>query len=119
MDIVELKRPDLPFWLTTSSRQPYLYRRKFLLPHHELQGAIAQTQHYILQAEKHVADTDFHETHGVTPLKPRGLVVHGRSNAWGPREWTAFRLLNDGLHGVQVMTFDHLLAQAKRAITLS
>lgn len=116
MDIVELKRPDLDFWATTSAGATFLYRKKYPIPDPELQGAIAQTAGYILQAEKHVSDTDFFATHHVRPLKPRGLVVHGRSVAWGDAEWTAFRLLNDSLHGIQVMTFDHLLAQARRAI---
>jgi hypothetical protein len=118
MDIVELKRPDTPFWVTTTGGGYWLYRKKYLVPHHELQGAIAQTSDYIHQAEKHVSDADFLKTHGVKPLKPRGLVVHGRSEAWGEDEWSAFRLLNDNLHGIQVMTFDHLLAQARRAIDL-
>jgi hypothetical protein len=120
MDIVELKRPDVPFWAQRRSVEgSFLYRDKYLIPDFGLRGAIAQTGHYILQAEKKVADSDFQATHGIKPLKPRGLVIHGRSNDWGDSEWQAFRLLNDELHGIQVMTFDHLLAQAKRAVTLS
>jgi hypothetical protein len=118
MDIVELKRPDTPFWVSTKGGDYWLYRKKYLVPHHELQGAIAQTSNYIHQAEKQVSNTDFLETHGVKPLKPRGLVVHGRSHTWGEDEWASFRLLNDNLHGIQVMTFDHLLAQARRAVDL-
>lgn len=119
MDIVELKRPDIPFWAQRRSvAENFHYRDKFLIPDYGLQGAIAQTSHYILQAEKQVSDSDFHDTHGVKPLKPRGLVIHGRSHDWGDEEWEAFRLLNDGLHGIQVMTFDHLLAQARRALTI-
>jgi hypothetical protein len=116
MDIVELKRPDLPFWAQSSTGGDFHYRNKFLLPHHELQGAISQTFNYILQAEKQVANTDFIRAHGVVPLKPRGLVVHGRSSTWTQEQWDAFRVLNDGLHGVQVMTFDHLLEQARRSL---
>ena len=118
MDIVELKRPDFQFWTLTTAKSTYLYRAKYPVPHYELQGAIAQTAGYILQAEKHVSDSDFFSTHGVKPLKPRGLVVYGRSVEWTDVEWTAFRLLNDNLHGIQVITFDHLLAQARRAVNL-
>lgn len=116
MDIVELKRPDVPFWTLNRHGNEVLYRGKFLVPHFELQSAIAQTGHYILQAEKHVANSDFHEQAGIIPLKPRGLVVHGRSAGWDSEDWIAFRLLNDSLHGIQVMTFDHLLIQAKRML---
>jgi len=117
IDIVELKRPDSPFWVQSRNGH-WLYRRKYLVPHHELHGAIAQTSDYILQAEKHVVDSDFLKTHGIKPLKPRGLVVHGRSADWDEEEWAAFRLLNDTLHGIQIMTFDHLLTQARRSIDL-
>jgi hypothetical protein len=116
MDIVELKKPGFPFWTMSRTGRPWKYRGKFLVPHPELNGAIAQTRHYILQAEKQVSDVDFHKQHGVVPLKPRGLVVHGRSSEWGSDEWEAFRLLNDDLHGVQIITFDHLLEQGKRSM---
>jgi Domain of unknown function (DUF4263) len=120
MDIVELKRHDVPFWAQRRSvAENFRYRDKFLIPDYGLQGAIAQTSHYILQAEKHVADSDFHTTHGIKPLKPRGLIVHGRSIGWGDEEWEAFRLLNDHLNGIQVMTFDHLLAQGRRALSVT
>jgi hypothetical protein len=117
MDIVELKRPDSPFWASRGGAVA-LYRDKYPVPAYELQGAIAQAANYILQAEKQVSDTDFVQLHGVVPLKPRGLVVHGRSDGWTDTEWRAFRLLNDNLHGIQVMTFDHLLAQARRTVRL-
>lgn len=119
MDLVELKRPDVPFWQQRpTAGGNFHYRGKFLIPDYGLQGAITQTTHYILQAEKHVSDSDFRESHGIKPLKPRGLVVHGRSNNWGAEEWEAFRLLNDNLHGIQVMTFDHLLEQGRRALKM-
>lgn len=119
MDIIELKRTDVPFWTQSKGGQPYLYRGKYLVPHHELRGAIALAEHYILQAEKQVDSADFRKTHGIVPLKPRGIVVHGRSDDWKESEWEAFRLLNDSLHGIEVITFDHLLAQARRSIELT
>ena len=119
MDIVEIKRPGLPFWTTLRSGDPYKYRGKFLIPNPELQGALAQTTKYILQAEKGVNDREYISDHdGVIPLKPRGIVVHGRSNKWGAEEWEAFRLLNDEMHNVQIMTFDHLLVQADRMLAV-
>lgn len=97
----------------------YKYRDKFLIPHPELQGALAQTTKYILQAEKKVNDTDYIKDHGgVIPLKPRGLIIHGRSLNWRAEEWESFRLLNDELHSVQVITFDHLFKQAERMLAV-
>jgi hypothetical protein len=117
MDIIELKRPDFPFWALDTHGRDYLYRGKFLVPHFELQGAIAQLARYILQAEKQVDSLDYIRDHqGAVPLKPRGIVVHGRSNTWTDNHWCAFRLLNDELHGIQIVTFDHLLERAKKSM---
>lgn len=119
MDIVEIKKPGSPFWTLVKGGGYYKYRGKFLVPNPELQGALAQTAKYILQAEKKVNDFEYIKDHGgVVPLKPRGLVVHGRSNDWKEEEWEAFRLLNDELHTVQVLTFDHLLKQAERILAV-
>ena len=119
MDIVEIKKPGISFWTLAKSGGIYKYRGKYLIPNVELQGAIAQTTKYILQAEKKVNDKEYIDDHkGVIPLKPRGIVIHGRSNEWGEEEWEAFRLLNDELHTIQVLTFDHLLAQAERMLAV-
>lgn len=118
MDIVEIKRPDFPFWAQhPKSKENYRYRGKFLVPHVYLQGAISQLSKYIFQAEKRVSDLDYINDHGgVVPVKPRGLVIHGRSVGWDNEEREAFRLLNDQLHNIQIITFDHLLVRAKRIL---
>ena len=117
MDIVELKKPSFPFWTLDKNGSIFLYRGKFPVAHPQLQGAIAQLSGYILQAEKQVDSADFSRDHNdVIPLKPRGIVVHGRSNIWSQDHWQAFRLLNDELHGIQVITFDHLLQRARKSL---
>jgi hypothetical protein len=117
MDIVELKKPSFPFWTKTRSGDDYRYRGKFLIPGAELRGAIAQLTGYIFQAEKQVDSSDYIQDHqGVVPLKPRGVVVHGRSNTWTKDHWQAYRLLNDELHGIQVITFDQLLERARKSL---
>jgi hypothetical protein len=119
MDIIEIKTPHFPFW-TLVAGKPFKYRGKFLIPHTELQGAIAQTTKYILQAEKQLDSAEYIKNHGgALPLKPRGLIIHGRSDGWTADEWEAFRLLNDELHTVQVITFDHLFKQAERILTVT
>jgi hypothetical protein len=52
MDIVEIKTPQSPFWALLRGGASYKYRDKYLIPDQELQGAIAQTTKYILQAQK-------------------------------------------------------------------
>ncbi|MEK9206958.1 MAG: Shedu anti-phage system protein SduA domain-containing protein, partial [Patescibacteria group bacterium] len=55
---------------------------------------------------------------GIIPLKPKGLIVHGRNNIWDKSEWEAFRLLNDELHNIQIITFDILLERAKNVLKI-
>jgi hypothetical protein len=116
LDIVELKKPDSGFWRLKKDGNYDKYRDNYLLPHRELQGSISQLENYIFKAEKRVKDTDYIERSGVVPLKPQGLIVCGRSNNWGKEEWSAFRILNDELHNIRIITFDILLNQAKNLL---
>jgi Domain of unknown function (DUF4263) len=119
MDIIELKKPSFPFWTRNTHGADFLYRGKFLVPHPELSGAISQLTGYILQAEKKVDSSDYIRDHqGIVPLKPRGVVVHGRSDTWDNKHWHAYRLLNDELHGIQVITFDHLFMRARKSLEI-
>ena len=119
MDIVEIKKPNFPFWVQNKGGGNYLYRGKFLISHLEIQGAISQLSKYILQAEKKVDSSAYIKDHsGIVPLKPRGLIVHGRSNDWQTSEWETFRLLNDRLHNIQIISFDILLERATRILQI-
>jgi hypothetical protein len=116
LEIVEIKKPETPFWVIRSG-QTLLYRDKYPIANLELQGAIAQAAGYIFEAEKAVDSLDWHKLHdGIRPIKPRALVVHGRSIGWTEVEQEAFRLLNDRHHGITIITFDHLLQRAKQLV---
>lgn len=119
LEIVEIKKPSFPFWKKTRSGESYLYRDKYLVPNAELQCAISQGSNYIYETEQEMDSRSWAETHdGIYPLKPKCLIVHGRSNDWGDLESQSFRLLNDRLHGISVITFDHLILRAKQTLEL-
>lgn len=119
LEIVEIKKPDFPFWAHAQDGSLFNYRNKYLVPYRELQGAISQGANYILELEKQMDSKSYGDSHGgIYPLKPRCLIVHGRSNDWGEQESRDFRLLNDRLHGITVITFDHLLSRARQALDL-
>jgi hypothetical protein len=93
---------------------PYNRYRNFLQPSEELRGAITQASNYIFQIEKKFGDHDWCvENNCEHPVKPKCIVIVGSSKTWEVEEKTAFRLLNDSLHGIEVITFDHLLDRAK------
>ncbi len=116
MDIVELKLPSHDFWKKTRDGSVFLYRGKYPVQGSEVDNGLAQLRNYILEAEKNVNNTDFIQDHGCMPLKPRGVLIIGRSNDWDDDLWKAYRLFNDELHGVQVITFDQLRERAQRAV---
>lgn len=117
IDIVEIKHPNINFWEIDGSGN-YKRYRDFLQQSEELKGAITQAVNYIFQVEKKFSDPDWCRANDCeTPVKPTCTVIFGRSNEWGLEEKIAFRLLNDSLHGVEVITFDHLYSRAQNILS--
>lgn len=52
LEVVEIKRPDFPFWKLRTNGDLALYRNKYLVPYAELNGAISQASNYILELER-------------------------------------------------------------------
>jgi len=118
VDIIEIKHPHYDFWARDRNGN-YLKYRNFLQICDELRGGVTQATNYIFQVEKKYSDIDWQRNNQcVPPVKPNCTVVIGRSHTWNEEENTAFRLLNDSLHGVNVITFDHLYDRAERLLKL-
>jgi len=116
IDIVEIKHPHIEFWEKDGSGN-YKKYRGFMQHSEELKGAIIQATNYIFQVEKKFSDPDWcRENRCETPVKPKCTVVFGRSEGWALEEKTAFRLLNDSMHGIEVITFDHLYNRALKIL---
>jgi len=116
VDIVEIKHPFIDFWQLESAVK-YKRYRKFLQPSEEVKGAISQATNYIFQLEKKFGDVDWQRKNKIdAPVKPTCTVIVGRSSTWNIEERTAFRLLNDSLHGIQVISFDHLYDRALKLL---
>lgn len=116
IDIVEIKHPHFEFWQKTSSGE-YSKYRGFIQPSNELKGAITQAINYIFSIEKKYTDPDWlKKMKCETPVKPTCTIIIGRSVNWEIEEKIAFRLLNDSLHGISIITFDHLFNRALRLL---
>ena len=116
IDIAEIKHPHIEFWQKDSSGN-YKKYRNFIQHSEELKGAITQATNYIFQVEKKFSDPDWCRKNGCeTPVKPKCTVIFGRSDEWAIEEKTAFRLLNDSLHGIEVITFDQLYNRASKVL---
>ncbi len=116
IDIVEIKHPHVDFWEKDGTGN-YKKYRDFIQPSEDLKGAITQATNYIFQVEKKFADPDWcRKNKCQTPVKPKCTIILGKSNDWEIEEKTAYRLLNDSLHGIEIITFDHLYSRARKIL---
>jgi hypothetical protein len=112
MDIIEIKRPapDLSFWRERSTDvHP--------VPSSRLVEAITQSARYVHEVERRMNDSEFCKNHGgVKAVKPRCVLIFGRSCDWDEDQLEAYRILNSCYHNLSILTYDHVLARAKRIL---
>jgi len=112
VDIVEIKRPEggLRFWSPIRDHGN-------LVPASDLTKAITQAARYIFEIEREANSVKFLDrVGGVRTVKPRGILIFGRSSNWGNDENEAYRILNSSYHNLTIMTYDHVLERAKRMV---
>jgi len=114
LDLIEIKRPGggLRFWAASQDHGNYI-------PSSDLVKAISQSTQYIYELEREVNSQKFYERVGeVRTVKPRSVLVFGRSSGWDETQRRAYRILNASYHNLSIMTYDHVLARAKRMLGL-
>ncbi len=110
VDIVEIKKPNgLPFWASTKDHNNYI-------PSTDLIRAITQCQNYIYAIEQRCNDLAFREATKCKVIKPRCILIFGRSNEWNAEQREAYRILNASYTQISILTYDHLLARAKNML---
>lgn len=115
LDIVEIKRPEgeLRFWTATLDHGNYV-------PSQDLMKAITQSTRYIYEVEREANSAKFLARVGqVKIVKPRCILIFGRSNDWNTEQVEAYRIMNSGCHNLTVMTYDYVLERAKRILGLT
>lgn len=112
LDIVEIKRPEggMRFWANQQDHGNYI-------PSTDLIKAITQASSYIYEVEREANSIKFLErVDGVKTIKPRCILIFGRSHDWDNKQVEAYRILNSGYHNISIMTYDHVLDRAKRIV---
>ncbi|HEY0857681.1 MAG TPA: Shedu anti-phage system protein SduA domain-containing protein, partial [Albitalea sp.] len=112
LDIVEIKRPEggTTFWSASLDHGNYVQSA-------DLTKAIAQASRYIFEVEREANSLKFlQRVGGIRTVKPRCILIFGRSSSWNAKQVEAFRILNAGLHNVAIMTYDHVLERARRML---
>jgi hypothetical protein len=113
LDVVELKRPEggLRFWADQRDRGNHI-------PSSDLVKAVTQATNYLYQVELEANSQKFLDRVGVRAIKPRATLIYGRSQGWDNDKRAAYRLLNRSYHDLTILTYDHVLARAKRILAM-
>ena len=109
-DIVELKRPDMSVIHFDDHHQNYYFAA-------EVSKAIGQCHRY-LDVLHDVAASGLRDNPEIVAYHPRAILVIGRSNSWDHEKLRGLHGLNRRLHGITIMTYDQLLAQGERLISM-
>jgi len=109
-DIFELKRPDHAVINYDQSHKSYFWAA-------ETSRTIGQCHRY-LDALHEVAANGLRDHLEIFAYHPYGTIVIGRSHTWTPAQQKALHGLNARLHSIRVITYDHLLEQGKRALSV-
>lgn len=113
LDVVEIKKPDLPFWTRPDSHGN-------LCPSASLTAAITQCLNYLYKIELQSNSVEFLERVGGTKtVKPQCMLVYGRSDSWGENEMKSLRILNSAYHQLHIVTYDQLLIRAKQLLGIT
>ncbi len=115
LDIIEIKRPErsLKYWADAQDHGNYV-------PSADLTKVITQATKYIYEVEREANSIKFLErVDNVKTIKPRCILIFGRSNNWNSEQREAFRILNSSYHNLTIMTYDHVLNRAKRILGIS
>ena len=112
LDIVEIKRPEgrLTFWADRLDHGNYV-------PSPDLTKAITQASRYIFEVEREANSVKFLDrVDNVMTIKPRCVLIFGRSHDWDSERTESFRILNSSFHNLSILTYDHVLDRARRLL---
>ena len=110
VDLVEIKKPNgMPFWAVSKDHDNYV-------PSTDLIKAITQCLNYLRAIEEEANSVKFVQRTKSKVIKPRCILVYGRSDDWNDEQREAYRILNAAYNQLSILTYDHLLMRAKNVL---
>jgi len=100
IDLIELKRPNVPIFSYDSSHKCYY-------PSSDLSLVIGQCMHYLKKLDEY--NLILEKENKFKVLRPRIKIIIGRTHEFKDDQCEALRMLNSNLTHIQVISFDHLL----------
>lgn len=116
VDILEIKKTSFEV-IQEDRSHPGAYRWSG-----QVNQAIGQSVNYLNEIDEYrdkIAD-NIKKEYGLEliTVKPRALILIGKSDDWDKWKKQAFRHLNHSLHGIQVLTYTELLIRAENLIKI-
>ncbi|MFK4035345.1 Shedu anti-phage system protein SduA domain-containing protein [Nonomuraea wenchangensis] len=111
-DVFELKRANHNPLLWDKSHRSWYWSS-------EASKAIGQCHRYLDVLHESSTRTLLRDHPEIVAYHPRATIVMGRSESWGNEELRGLHGLNARLHGIQIITYDQLLRQAKQVLALT
>lgn len=85
----------------------------------DLIKAITQASTYINEVEREANSAKFQRrVDSIKTVKPRCILIFGRSLDWNLDQKESYRILNSSYHNLTILTYDHVLARSKRVLGL-
>jgi len=110
-DLIEVKRPDIQIILWDKSHKSWYFSA-------DVSRAIGQCHRYLDVLHQEVGLSGLRDTPEVLAYHPRATVVVGRTSEWTEEQYRALHGLNSRFTDISVISYDHLLAQARRTLEL-
>ena len=98
-----------PFWASSKDHDNYV-------PSSELIKAITQCLNYLRAIEEEANSVKFVQRTKSKVIKPRCILIYGRSDNWNDEQREAYRILNAAYNQLSILTYDHLLMRAKNVL---
>ena len=108
-DLIELKRPSMELLKHDASHDDFY-------PSVDLSKAIGQAVAYLYVMER--SRTELAEEDGITVIKPRIKIIAGTTTDFTPKMRRTLRLINNGLHGMEVISYNEVVARAQKLIDI-
>lgn len=116
IDILEIKKPSHEV-IKEDNSHPGAFKWSG-----EVNGAIGQVVNYLHEIELHQLEIAKHLKQelsiDLSTIKPRALILIGKSNNWSEKQKEAFRRLNHSLHGIEVLTYTDLFRRGENLIKI-
>jgi hypothetical protein len=108
-DLIELKRPSTELLKFDTSHDDFY-------PSVDLSRAIGQGVDYLYAMER--SRNELEEVDQITVLKPRIKIIAGMTTSYSTEQKRALRLINNGLHGMEIISYDQVVARAQKLIDI-